>query len=388
MPEQRSKKTKAEVSIADYFAEIEDPRLERTKEHKLVDIFVIAICAIICGADGWVGVEAFGKAKQAWFESILELPNGIPSHDTFGRVFARIDPEEFENCFMKWIQGVAKLMEGEVVAIDGKCLRHSYDRTSNKAAIHMVSAWASKNKCVLGQRKVDSKSNEITAIPALLKMLTLKGCIVTIDAIGCQKDIAAQIVAKEADYVLALKKNQPHLYEDVLNLFLWADNIAFTDLDYETIKLMDSDHGRVEIRECWVLTDPTALAMLADYEAWPQLRAVIRVKATRVIEDERTSETRYYISSLSNKTPNLAQTALHAVRSHWGIENELHWVLDIAFREDDSRIRQNHAAENMAILRHIAVNLLKQESSQRLGIKNKRLLAGWNNDYLLKVLSF
>jgi predicted transposase YbfD/YdcC len=378
---------KTGAAIADYFAEIEDPRVERTKDHELLDIIVIAICAVICGADGWTGMEAFGKAKLAWLETFLELPNGIPSHDTFGRVFARIDPQAFERCFLNWIRAVYEITAGQVIAIDGKCLRHSYDAQSKKAAIHMVSAWASENHLVLGQRKVDSKSNEITAIPALLDVLDLAGCIVTIDAIGCQKTFATQIVGQEGDYVLALKENQPHLYEDVVSLFQWADNIAFTDLAHDHTQQIGSGHGRVEIRECWTISDPEALAMIADHAEWTQLSTVVRVQATRIINEVRTSETRYYISSLSADTPHLADTALHAVRRHWSIENELHWVLDIAFREDDCRIRNGHGAENMAVLRHIALNLLKQESSKRLGVKNKRLLAGWNEDYLRKVLS-
>ncbi|TFG66836.1 MAG: ISAs1 family transposase [Anaerolineales bacterium] len=372
--------------IADYFAEIEDPRIERSKEHKLADILQIAICGVICGADGWTGIEAYGKAKQSWLETFLELPHGIPSHDTFGRVFARIDPGAFESCFLKWIQAAQEITAGQVIAIDGKCLRRSYDTWRDKGAIHMVSAWASENGVVLGQRPVDSKSNEITAIPALIEVLELTGCIVTIDAMGCQKAIAGQIVDQGGDYVLALKDNQAHLHEDVISLFQWADNIAFAELESDTVHDIGSGHGRVEIRECWTISDPDALAMLADRDRWPGLRSVIRVQATRIIDANCTCETRYYISSLSGETSHLARTALHAVRRHWSIENELHWVLDIAFREDDSRIRVGHSAENMAVLRHIALNLLKQESSKRLGVKNKRLVAAWDNDYLLKVL--
>jgi len=351
-----------------------------------LDIITIAICAIVCGADGWTGVEKFGNAKLAWFKSFLNLPNGIPSHDTFGRVFARLDPEVFQRCFLNWMQAVYKVTSGEVVAVDGKCLRRSYDTWSSKAAIHMVSAWTSANHLVLGQRKVDSKSNEITAIPALLKLLEITGCIVTIDAMGCQKAIAEQIVNQLADYVLALKENQEHLYEDVVSLFEWADNIAFEKLEHDTCCETGKGHGRIETRECWAISDPKALDMLADLADWPQLHAVVRVKATRRIGMQRSSETRYYISSLSRATKHLARTALHAVRSHWDIENGLHWVLDVGFREDDSRIRKGYAAENMAVLRHIALNLLKQETSQRLGIRNKRLLAGWDDNYRQKVL--
>jgi predicted transposase YbfD/YdcC len=371
----------------EHFAELEDPRVERTKAHNLLNMITIAICGVICGADGWTGVEAFGQAKRAWLETFLDLPNGIPSHDTFGRVFARLDPEAFQNCFLKWVQATAEVTGGQVIAIDGKCLRQSYDTWRSKAAIHMVSAWASENHLVLGQRKVDDKSNEITAIPALLELLELEGCIVTIDAMGCQKAIAQQIVDQHAYYVLALKDNQRHLHDDVQRLFEWADNLAFEDIVHDTFDETSKGHGRVEIRVGWTISDPHCLTMLSDYAAWPQLRTVIRVQATRIIGTERTTETRYYISNLPVDTPHLARTALHAVRRHWSIENELHWVLDIAFQEDTCRIRQGYAAENMAVLRHIALNLLKQESSKRLGIKNKRLLAGWDNQYLAKVLT-
>jgi predicted transposase YbfD/YdcC len=375
------------ITISEHFADLADPRVERTKEHDLLNIITIAICAVVCGADGWTSVETFGKAKREWFETFLDLPHGIPSHDTFGRVFARLDPEAFQNCFLRWVQATSEVTAGQVIAIDGKCLRHSYDTWSSKAAIHMVSAWASENHLVLGQRKVEAKSNEITAIPALLALLEISGCIVTIDAMGCQKAIAQQIVDQDAYYVLALKDNQAHLHDDVQRLFEWADNLDFEDIAHDTFHETGKGHGRVEIRVGWTLSAPECLTMLADYAAWPQLRTVIRVQATRIIGEQCTTETRYYISNLPADTPHLARTAMYAVRRHWSIENEVHWVLDIAFREDDCRIRAGSAAENMAVLRHIALNLLKQESSKRLGIKNKRLLAGWDNDYLFKVLA-
>ncbi len=382
-----SQTTTATATIMEHFAPLEDPRVERTKAHDLLNMLTIAICAVICGADGWTSVETFGKAKLTWFETFLDVPNGIPSHDTFGRVFARVDPETFQNCFSSWVHSVVAVTGGQVIAIDGKRLRHSYDTWSSKAAIHMVSAWASENHLVLGQRKVDAKSNEITAIPALLELLEIAGCIVTIDAIGCQKAIAQQIVDQDGYYVLALKDNQPYLHDDVQRLFQWADNLDFADIVHDTTCETGKGHGRVEIRVGWTISDPTCLALLTEYAAWPQLRTVIRVQATRIIGTKRTTETRYYISNLPVDTPHLARTALHAVRRHWSIENELHWVLDIAFREDDCRIRKGFGAENMAVLRHIALNLLKQEQSQRLGIKNKRLLAGWDNNYLSKVLA-
>ena len=360
--------------------------MDRTKAHDLLDIIIIAICAVICGADGWVGIERFGNAKLAWLETFLELPHGIPSHDTLGRVFARVDPEALQRCFLAWVQAVQELTEGQVIAIDGKCLRRSYDTWSNKAAIHMVSAWASHG--YVGQRKVASKSNEITAIPALLALLEISGCIVTIDALGCQKDIAEHIVDQEAAYVLALKDNQPHLHEDVQSLFYWADNVEFVDIRHDTYREVDAGHGRIETRECGTISDSECLALLAAHWEWQDLRTVIRVRARRRIGEEVSTEERYYISSLGADTPDLAQTAAQAVRSHGGVENELHWVLDVGFREDDSRIRQGYAAENMAVLRHIALNLLQQETSRKVGIRNKRLEAGWNNEYLEKVYRF
>lgn len=374
-------------TISDSFADLEDPRMERTKHHKLLDIIVLSICAVIAGADGWTSIEAFGKAKLAWLQTFLELPGGIPSHDTLGRVFARLDPEAFQRSFLRWVQTVSEVNDGQVIAIDGKCLRRSHAQGVGKEAIHMISAWATQNHLVLGQRKVDTKSNEITAIPELLKVLALSGCIVTIDAMGCQKAIAKQIRDQGADYVLALKDNQPHLHEDVQSLFTWADNIKFANLQYAHTRTVHKGHGRRETRECWVLADAECLPMIAGAAAWSDLRAFVRVEARRQVGDSVTCETRYYVSSLAADTPDLATTALNAVRSHWGIENQLHWVLDIAFREDDSRIRQGYAAENMAVLRHMALNLLKQEKSQKVGVKNKRLIAAWNNDYLLKVLS-
>lgn len=375
------------ATITDYFAEVEDPRIDRTKDHELLDILVIAICGVICGGDGWAGIETFGNAKLDWLETFLDLPNGIPSHDTFGRVFARLDPESLQRCFIKWVKAVQEVTDGQVIAIDGKCLRHSFDTWTAKSAIHMVSAWASQNHMVLGQRKVDDKSNEITAIPALLELLEISNCIVTIDAIGCQKDIAENIVDQGAEYMLAVKANQPHLYEDIQKLFLWADNIEFAHISHDIYREVDKGHGRIEIRECWTISDPDCLAMIANHTEWKGLQTVIRVRAKRLMDIETKEETRYYISTLSEETPQLAQKAARAVRGHWSIENELHWVLDIAFQEDDSRIRQGHAAENMAVLRHIALNLLKRETSHQIGIKNKRLTAGWNNEYLEKVLS-
>ena len=369
-------------TIEQHFGNLADPRIDRTKLHKLLDILVIAICAVIAGADNWEDVEEFGKARLEWFRTFLELPNGIPSHDTFTRVFARLDPEQFQACFLGWMNAVAEVIGGQVIAIDGKVLRRSHDKGIGKAAIDMVSAWASANRLVLGQVKVDEKSNEITAIPQLLEALEVSGCIVTIDAMGCQTEIAEKIIDREAEYVLSLKENQGHLYEDVERLFADLEDSQYKAYEFDYEKTVNKDHGRIEIRECWTISDPEVLPHLRGFANWKNLTAVSRIRAQRWIGEEKTCEDRYHIASITG-----AKRILGAVRSHWGIENELHWTLDLAFDEDRCRVRKDHGPENFALLRHIALNLLKQEKICKRGIKGKRLLAGWNQDYLLKVLA-
>jgi len=370
-------------SIRDHFAAVPDPRIDRTKRHQLLDIITIALCAVICGADSWVEVEEFGKAKRAWLDTFLTLPNGIPSHDTFGRVFARLDPACFQQCFLAWVQAIVTQTAGEFVAVDGKTLRRSHDRSAGKAALHLVSAWAESNRLVLGQVAVAAKSNEITAIPALLAVLALEGCIVTIDAIGCQTAIAQTIIAQGADYVLALKGNQGTLHEAVASYFAEAQADAFRDVPHGYARPVDGEHGRIEIRQYWTVADPELLGYLNPSGAWAGLRSVGMVERERRTGATTTHETGYYLSSLDGAVATFART----VRGHWGIENRLHWVLDIAFREDESRVRSGYAAENLAVLRHIALNLLRQDTSAKCGTKAKRLKAGWDAAYLLQVLA-
>lgn len=370
-------------TISKHFADLPDPRVGNAKQHELLDILVIAICAIICGADSWVESELWGKANVTWLRTFLGLPNEIPSHDTFGRVFARLDPKQFRRCFVSWIRAVSKLTHRQVVAIDGKRLRRSHDRRLGKTAIDMVSAWATANRLVLGQVKTDDKSNEITAIPDLLRLLELTGCIVTIDAIGCQTAIAELIVQQGGDYLLAVKANQAQLYQEVGDLFAGCLEVNFRQVPHDYYRTVNKGHGRIEIRQCWTLADPDFLDFLSQRTAWPNLQTVVMIRAERRLGQHISIETRYYIASIEND----AQLALRAARGHWGLENGLHWVLDVAFREDESRVRKDHAPENLAVLRHMALNLLKQEHTAPVGIKAKRLKAAWDRDYLLQVLS-
>ena len=369
-----------QATITEYFSELEDPR-RHNRRHKLLDILVIAICGAICGADGWEEIELFAETKEEWLRGFLELPHGVPSDDTFRRVFAALDAEHFQYCFMDWIEAVEELTSGQVVAGDGKTLRRSHDRSEGKKALQMVSLWASRNGVVLGQMKVDDESTEMTAIPKLLDTLEIAGCIVTLDALHCQLETVETIIDKEADYVLPVKENQPRLLEAIQELFDDPEEMHWVACDYHQTE--SRGHGRTEIRECWSTSDPDYVRyIVGTLGAWRGIQSIAVVQTERQAGGQTTVKRRYFISSLESD----AKLILHAVRAHWGIENRLHWVLDVAFREDDSRIRKGNGAENFAVLRHIALNLLRREKSAKRSIKGKRMKAALDDQYLLKVL--
>lgn len=361
------------TSIYDYFSKIPDPRINRNKKHNLTDIIVLSVLAVLCGAESYDSIEEFGKARIDFLKKVLYLPNGIPSHDTINRVFSLIKQDKFEAIFIQWVDSLRnKKNIKEVIAIDGKTVRGSKDSFHNKSAIHIVSAWASQNGLALGQRKVDGKSNEITAIPELLKMLDIKGSIITIDAMGTQKNIAQTIIDNGADYILALKGNQSYLKEDVESLC----NRMKPDSENEVV---EKGHGRIETRNCKVFNK---IDLLEDKEKWSEIKSAIKITAQREIKNKITTETRLYISNLNCDAIAFNQY----IRQHWSIENNLHWILDMTFREDEQRKRDKNAAQNFAIVRKIALNLLKQEDSKKLSLRTKRLKAGWNNDFLIKIL--
>jgi predicted transposase YbfD/YdcC len=356
-----------------YFSNLRDPRVERNREHLLEEILLIAIAAVLSGAESWNDIAQYGEEKLDWLKTFLTLPGGIPSHDTFNRVFAALDPEEMEKGFASWVSSIAKLTAGEVVAIDGKALCGTRE-TGKKTLVHMVSAWAETNGLVLAQRKVDEKSNEITAIPRLLDALELAGTVVTIDAMGCQREIASRIVEKKADYVLAVKDNQGLLAEQVRDSFLLLQSDAVAEE-------IDCGHGRVEQRRCSVIAD---LSLIEKASEWASLQGLVRIESERFHKatGKTEREVRYYITSLM---PDAARLNA-AIRKHWGIENKLHWVLDVGFGEDLDRKRAGHAAQNFSVLNRIALNLLRQDKSSTRGVKGKRLKAAWNNSYLLKLI--
>jgi predicted transposase YbfD/YdcC len=369
-------------SIRQYFSGLPDPRHRRGRRHRLDELVIIAVLAVICCTDNWQEVAQFAWAKRKWLKTFLELPHGIPSHDTFGRVFAAIEPEAFERCFLAWIRALAKGRPGELIAIDGKTLRHSFDRASGKAAIHMISAWSSANGLVFGQLATEAKSNEITAIPKLLELLDVRGAVVSIDAMGCQREIARKIVENGGDYIFSLKGNQSTMRDEVA---WWLDHaiagqVREASLDHH--EQSTKGHGRLESRQVWCTEQ---VDWFADRDQWAGLSSLIAVDGQRQWADGRIEkERRYFISSLQGID---AKTLGRLIRNHWQVENSLHWSLDVSFNEDASRIRNGYAAENFSRLRRIALNLLKRETTEKVGIKVKRLRAGWDEDYLLKVLT-
>ena len=377
-----TKQDSSPISLVECFVSLPDPRVERTRAHKLIDIMVIGFCATLAGGEGFNDMEFFGRQKEAWLRTFLELPCGIPTHDTFNRVFQAIDPEAFMECFVRWTQGLRERICGEIVAVDGKALRRALDKGRKDALPYIVSAWAADNGLVLGQVKVEEKSNEITAIPKILRALELSGCIVTIDAMGCQKKIAREIIDADADYVLALKGNHETVHEEVKSCLdaLIAQHqsnpLATPELDYyETI---EKDHGRIETRRFWQSTDTL---WFADRKEWEGLASFGAVESVREINGVASTERRYYLMSL----PRDIRAFAKASRQHWGVENNVHWVLDVVFNEDQNRAREGFAAQNLATLRRLALNVLKRDKSKcsmRLKVKK----AGWNHDFLFGLL--
>ena len=370
-----------EVAIIDglrsNFGKLKDPRINRRKLHKLTDIIGISIIAVIGSAEGWEDIEEFCKSKEVWLRNFFELPNGIPSHDTISRVFQRIDSEEFEECFMEWVSSLREDSGSEVIAFDGKTVRRSFDRANEKSAIHLVSAFATQQRLILGQQKVNAKSNEITAIPKLIKMLDIAGSIVTIDAMGCQKEIAKKIREENADYVLALKDNHKNLHDDVKEFFA---NKEYKQKESQVFNTTESGHGRIEQRNFTLVSDLSSLCLKNE---WKDLKTIGMVKSSREVSGKTSCETRYFLSSLELNVESFA----NAVRSHWAIENSMHWVLDVTFREDESRVRLHNAPQNLAIVRRIALNLTKSyQPPKPKSLKRKRKLAYWSDDYILNIL--
>ena len=387
-PKAVSENQLAKSSLIAHLSEVPDPRINRRKEHELVDVLVIAVCTLLCAGESFNDMEDFGKAKLDWFKTFLNLPNGIPSHDTFNRVFAALDPKQFLDCFLRWTQSLRQAVAQEIVALDGKALRRALDK--DQSVKYIVSAWAESNGLVLGQLKVADKSNEITAVPQLLRVLELSGCIVTIDAMGCQKKIAREIREADADYVLALKGNQETVHEEVKSYLdsVLAERqqprpvgakLSKAAMTLACVETVEKDHGRLEIRRYYQSDE---LDWFADRAKWEGLRSVGMVESSRELEGKTTVERRYYLTSL----PLGVETFARAVRSHWGVENKVHWIMDVCFREDQSRARAGYAAENLATLRRLALNLLRKETTKKRGIRGKQLNASWDHAYLLRLL--
>jgi len=367
-------------SLVESFSIIRDPRQESKIDHELIDVLVLCVLGVICGAEGWQDIEEVGHSRLSWLQERGFFKKGIPVDDTIARIVSSLCPEELQRCFITWMNAVEESTAGRVVAIDGKTLRHSYDKKKRKSAIHMVSAFAAENGIVLGQKKSDDKSNEITAIPALLELLDIKGCIITIDAMGCQEKIAEKIISKEADYVLAVKDNQKQLHDEIIDFFQTALKYNFKGVQYDYFEEAHKGHGRVEMRRYWI---SDTLNTISNPSRWASLRSIGMVESERYIDGKTTSEIRYFINSL---TPD-AKIFANAVRKHWSIENQLHWVLDISFREDESRVRRDNAPENFGVFRHVAINALRNEKTCKKGIKAKRFKATLQPDYAQKVLN-
>jgi predicted transposase YbfD/YdcC len=362
----------------EHFSKLPDPRIERNKLHELIDILVLTICAVISGAEGWEDIADFGHSQLDWLRRFVPLKNGVPSHDCIVYVISRLSPKAFQDCFISWTKSVCTQTEGELISVDGKTARGSRDRRNQKKPLHMVSAWSTSNRLVLGQEATDEKSNEITAIPKLLALLELKGCIVTTDAMGCQRDIAKQIIAQEGDYVLGLKGNQGTLHEAVDDYFTMAQAAEFKGVKYDYVEEVDKGHGRLETRRYWIADD---LRTLPKTECWAGLRSIGMVEREYEEAGKLFKEKRFFINSI----PPVAKTFAYAVRGHWGIENSLHWRMDVVLREDASRIRKGNAPTIMTTVRHLVLNLFQKEPS-KLSLAKKRRLAAWNGGFRANVL--
>jgi predicted transposase YbfD/YdcC len=369
-----------ESSISKHFVKISDPRDKIKTQHSLLNILTIVLCAVIGGAEDFYDIEEFAKSKEGFFRTFLDLPDRMPSHDTINRVISRLDPKEFSNCIVEWTKSLSEKLKG-VIAIDGKTLRRSYQDASKKNPLHIVSAWSSENGIVLGQVQTDVKSNEITAIPELLRLLDIEGCIITIDAMGCQTEIAQKILDGGGDYVLALKDNQKSSSDSVRYLFDWERKNGFSGVFHTETLSVEKGHGRIETRRAYSIGELEKVEGL-EVGKWPGLQSLTMVESVREINDSPTIERRYYISSLEAN----AKVIGDSIRSHWGIENSLHWVMDVTFHEDYARNRKDNSAANMAAMRHFALNLIKQDKNTKGSIKGKRKRAGWNDDYLLKLI--
>lgn len=370
----------ATISILEAFSDLTDPRMDRRKMHRLSDIITISICAVIAGGEGWEDMRDFARGRESWLRKFLALENGIPSADTFRRVFERLDTEKFHECFMHWVSGLREALEGENISLDGKTLRGAFDKAGTDSALHIVSAWSSESGLALAQQEVDAKSNEIKAIPKILDIIALKGCIVTIDAMGCQKEIVGKIRERGADYVIGLKDNQKSFHEDVATFFQGELSGDTSDFEIDTYETIEKGHGRIETRKYFITSD---IAWLGREEDWNGLTSIGMVEAIREVRGKPSKEVRYFISSIRADAKKFAK----AVRSHWGIENSLHWVLDVTFNEDPCRVRRDLAAENLALLRKIALNILKADTTTKKSIRKKRKMSVWDDTYMFHLLT-